>query len=177
MQAINETAASVLGFLSLRPMTGWDLYELAQASVGNFWSMTKSQVYRELQAMADAGLVQAEALGSRNKRRYRLTPKGEDALRSWLLEAPVRSTSREPFLVKLFFADHLSPVEVEAMAAGARIEHERNLETYQAAIGKAEKLSPFAAATARYGVAVERAVLAWFDEAPWRTKRRRRPSS
>lgn len=168
MPVINETAASVLGFLGLGPMTGWDLYELAQSSVANFWSMTRSQVYRELQVLEDRGLVESESLGSRNKRRYRLTRRGRQALRSWLLEPPGRGSARQPFLVKLFFADQLDPEDVERMAAAARRDHERTLERYEAAIAMAEELSPFAAATARYGVAVERAVLAWFDEAPWK---------
>ena len=56
---VNATGGSLLGFLHERPMTGWDLVTVAQQRIGNFWSLTQSQVYRELNAMAGAGLVEA----------------------------------------------------------------------------------------------------------------------
>ena len=45
---LNPTAASLLGYLDVGPMTGWDLNEFVRASIGNFWNVTRSQVYREL---------------------------------------------------------------------------------------------------------------------------------
>ena len=165
---INETAASVLGFLSLGPMTGWDLDQLAQVSVGNFWSMTRSQIYRELRVLEDLGLVRGEDAGARNKRRYELTGDGRRALDAWLRSAPGPGTTRNPFLVRLFFAESLAPDELAALVAAARAVHEADLERFSQVLADAEALSPFAAATARYGMAVERAVLAWFDEEPWR---------
>ena len=60
---LNATAASLLGFLHGGPQTGWDLVATAERQIGAFWSITQSQVYRELTAMADAGLVEAGARG------------------------------------------------------------------------------------------------------------------
>ena len=54
-RALNATAASLLGFLHQGPMSGWDLAATAQTLIGDFWSLTRSQVYRELSAMASAG--------------------------------------------------------------------------------------------------------------------------
>jgi len=45
---LNATAGSLLGLLSHRPMTGWELYASFEDTIGNFWSITRSQVYREL---------------------------------------------------------------------------------------------------------------------------------
>lgn len=44
---LNSTAASLLGFLHEGPMSGWDLVNLAQERIGDFWTITQSQVYRE----------------------------------------------------------------------------------------------------------------------------------
>jgi hypothetical protein len=44
---LNPTAASLLGFLHAGPMTGWDLVATAETLIGDFWSLTRSQVYRE----------------------------------------------------------------------------------------------------------------------------------
>ncbi|MBV8160258.1 MAG: hypothetical protein JO265_04985, partial [Acidimicrobiia bacterium] len=40
--ALNPTAMSLLGFLDLGPMTGWDLDRWVQISIGNFWNVTRS---------------------------------------------------------------------------------------------------------------------------------------
>ena len=37
------------------PMTGYELAATAQRVIGDFWSLTQSQVYRELAWMAEAG--------------------------------------------------------------------------------------------------------------------------
>ena len=52
---LNPTAASLLGLLHHGPMTGWELVSSAQTTIGLFWSLTRSQVYRELSAMTAAG--------------------------------------------------------------------------------------------------------------------------
>ena len=56
---VNATAAALLGLLHDGPMTGGQLMAAAQRRLGPYWSMTRSQVYRELPALADAGLRQA----------------------------------------------------------------------------------------------------------------------
>lgn len=159
---LNETAGSVLGFLSFGPMTGWSLNELAQVSVGNFWNVTRSQVYRELNRLEALGLVRGEDVGERSKRRFHLTEDGTAALGRWMRSEPGPGTARDPFLVRLFFAGSLTREERAALIDEARAVHEGNLDRYEAVLADAEVLSPFAAATARYGIAVERAVLDWF---------------
>lgn len=165
--SINPTAASVLGFLSIGPLTGWDLNEFAQVSVGHFWSLTRSQIYRELNALAELGLVEADEAGPRNRRRYQLTDLGRSRLHDWLREPAADPIQRNPFLVKLFFAGQLDAAERNQLIAQARARHEEFLATYESAIEMAEQLSPYAAATARYGAAVEQAIIGWFDDAPW----------
>lgn len=165
---LNATAASVLGFLSLGPLTGWDLNDLAQISVGHFWNMTRSQIYRELKTLAVLGFVEVESGGPRNTLRYRLTDAGRSALHDWLAADDVGETVvRNPALVRLFFAAEMTPAERRVLIESGRARSAAKLAILEEALVMAEQLSPGAAATARYGIAVERAVLAWFDEAPW----------
>src|SRR5690606_21166455 len=79
MSALNPTAASLLGFLHHGPMTGWELSQTAMTVIGAFWSLTRSQVYRELLRMADDGLVEAGEPGPRDARPFSLTPAGRQA--------------------------------------------------------------------------------------------------
>lgn len=165
---LNATAASVLGFLSLGPLTGWDLNDLAQVSVGHFWNMTRSQIYRELNALAALGFVEVAGGGPRNTRRHRLTNAGRSALHDWLAADDVGETMvRNPALVRLFFAAEMTASERRALIETGRARSAAKLAVLEEALVMAEQLSPGAAATARYGIAVERAVQAWFNEAPW----------
>src|SRR3982751_2431193 len=56
---VNATAAALLGLLEGGPATGYALVGAAQEFFGDFWTITRSQVYRELAAMAERGLVTA----------------------------------------------------------------------------------------------------------------------
>ena len=63
--AVNATAAAILGLLHDGPMTGGDLVAAAGDRFGGFFSVTRSQVYRELPALdrvaCTAGQVAGEA--------------------------------------------------------------------------------------------------------------------
>ena len=94
---LNATAASLLGFLHERPMSGYELAATAAAVIGDFWTLTQSQVYRELASMADDGLV----MGLRHRSlpvegvqfhpESILTPTGNDLLSNFLgRRAPMR---------------------------------------------------------------------------------------
>ena len=63
---------------------------LAQRRLGAYWSMTRSQVYRELPALADAGYVKLGKPGARSSQPYAITPAGKRAFARWLSEAPGR---------------------------------------------------------------------------------------
>lgn len=140
---------------------------LAQLSVGHFWNMTRSQIYRELSDLTAHGFVEAAEPGPRNTRRFRLTDSGRRRLHQWLVEAPAEPIERNPFLVKLFFAGEMTAKERRILLENARAREEQSLATLEEVVAMAAELSPYAAATAHYGIAVKRAILQWFDEAPW----------
>ena len=54
---MNKTRFAVLGLLSIRPMSGYDLKHTIEASTRNFWNESYGQIYPALRALADAGLV------------------------------------------------------------------------------------------------------------------------
>jgi DNA-binding PadR family transcriptional regulator len=84
----------VLGLLSFgRELSGYDLKKWADSSLRFFyWSPATSQIYGELRRLEAMGFVEARTAPQdqlRNKRLYRITPAGRDALRGWLADAPV----------------------------------------------------------------------------------------
>jgi DNA-binding PadR family transcriptional regulator len=167
---LNATAASLLGFLHSGPLTGWDLVATAEALIGDFWSLTQSQVYRELATMAEMGLVTAGERGRRDRRPYTITRAGRDAFAAWVEREPGPELIRFPLLLTIAFGRHLAPERLAAFVAHHREVHSKRLTGYREAraaltAGGSEP-DPYALATLEFGLIYEEAVLAWFDGLP-----------
>lgn len=83
---------AMLALLVVEPMTGYDLRQRFQSSVGHVWYAPDSQIYPELRKMEDAGLLtsQSVARGERgHKRWYYVTDDGIEDFRQWMNE-PLR---------------------------------------------------------------------------------------
>lgn len=167
---LNATAASLLGFLHDGPMTGWDLVATAQTLIGNFWTLTQSQVYRELTAMADAGLVNAGERGRRDRKPYTITDAGRATFAAWIAHEPGPETIRFPLLLTLALARHLPPERLAEFLVRHRELHAQRLGRYQEQHTDAQTggvdADPYALATLEFGLTYERAVLDWFDHSP-----------
>jgi PadR family transcriptional regulator, regulatory protein AphA len=99
---------AILGFLSSTPGTGYRIAQEFAAGAGSFWSALPSQIYPELRALEEAGLIageidQSDRLG---RRTFRLTKEGETALRSWVEAPPEYPPERDAERVQLLFLDH-----------------------------------------------------------------------
>jgi DNA-binding PadR family transcriptional regulator len=166
---LNATAASLLGFLHAGPMTGWDLVTTAQIVIGNYWSLTQSQVYRELAAMAVTGLVEAGERGPRDRQPYQLTDAGRTAFTDWLTREPGAENIRFPLLLTILFGRHLPPETLAGFVRHHRETHAARLRTYEeqrAAADASGAADPYVLATLDFGLAYERAVLEWFNGLP-----------
>jgi len=173
MRSLNATAASLLGLLHDGPLSGWDLVEAAQARIGNYWTLTQSQVYRELSRMTDDGLVALGETGPRERKPYRITDAGRAAFTTWINGDPAREQIRVPLLLTIQFSAHLAPGRLEEILTAERATHAERLEKYRAHAGRLElygeldgKLDHVRLATLRFGIRHEEAALAWFDELP-----------
>src|SRR6266511_1189113 len=79
MTALPTTAFAVLGLLSLRDLSGYELAAFADQSLAYFWPMHRSLVYRELRRLEDGGYIAGTAVAQDrvpDKRVYRLTERG-----------------------------------------------------------------------------------------------------
>jgi DNA-binding PadR family transcriptional regulator len=161
---LNSTAASLLGFLLERPMSGWDLVATAQVRIGNFWSLTRSQVYRELAAMADRGLIAAGSVGPRERRPYELTGQGRAAFHAWLRDDPAAEQIRHPLLLKLSFGRHLPPERLAEFVAAHRQTHAERLTGYRERLPELRaRADGYTVAVLEFGIRYEEAVLEWLD--------------
>ncbi|CAN5838191.1 helix-turn-helix transcriptional regulator [soil metagenome] len=171
---INATGGSLLGFLHERPMTGWDIVTVAQQRIGNYWSLTQSQVYRELNAMANAGLVEAGERGSRDRQPFTITEAGRKAFRAWVLQEPGREIIRFPLLVTIMFGQHVPQELLAAFVANHERMHAARLAKDNALMASLPQSfrdeNPFVMATIRFGILYEEGALRWFRELPERIR-------
>lgn len=98
---------AVLGLLTLRPMSGYEIKQLFDKSISFLWKVHMSQIYPALARLNAAGLVEMDLVPQDRKptkKVYSITRKGRRALQTWLRE-PVRDQGiRELFPLKVFFA-------------------------------------------------------------------------
>jgi DNA-binding PadR family transcriptional regulator len=164
---INATAAAALGFLHNGPMTGWQLAQAVEVSLCDFFNVTRSQVYKELRALAAAELVEAGETGPRDRRPYTITAAGRAAFSQWLHADPAPEIMRSPFHLKLFFANHLDSSTLERFVRKYREHNEERLAYYRALEPTIEKVSPNGMHVLRYGIAARETALRWIDTLPW----------
>lgn len=166
---VNATAAALLGLLMDGPMTGWDLMVAAQERIGEFWTVTRSQVYRELTVMAERGLLSAGPTGPRERKPYQVTPAGRAAFAEWVTGDPGEDQVRIPLLLTIAFAGHLPAARLAEIIAGRRAVHEGRVARYRAARTMLDDIGETASArraTLEFGLLHEQAVLDWFDVLP-----------
>lgn len=102
---------AILGFVNYKPITGYDLKKVLDASINHFWPANQSQIYRTLARLAEKGHVEIEFVQQRdlpNRKLYHITEEGQSEFRRWVGDAPAQEIFREPFLVQCFFLGALS---------------------------------------------------------------------
>jgi PadR family transcriptional regulator, regulatory protein AphA len=97
--------SAILGLLSQRPMTGFDLIREFDVSRSVIWPAPQNEVYRVLGAMAEEGAIEAESEGARNARTYAITAAGRAQLLTWLSAESDYSLRYEPILKAVFLRD------------------------------------------------------------------------
>jgi DNA-binding PadR family transcriptional regulator len=107
------TSYVILGLLTFREMSGYDLKQLINKSITHFyWSPAKSQIYGELRRLESHGLVTMREVPQTlrpDKRLYQITPEGTEAMLQWLQSSGVEPDSyKSALLLKLFFGHMLS---------------------------------------------------------------------
>ncbi|MBV9872898.1 MAG: PadR family transcriptional regulator [Frankiaceae bacterium] len=162
---INSTSAALLGFLRDGPQPGYQLHKIA-ADIAPFWTVTRSQVYRELATLADRGLVKREPTGKRDAAPFSITAKGRAAFRAWLATEPEAENLRIPLLLKLTFAEDLPAEQLQAMLQVHYDRHRALLAEYDGLAAELSELPVLQRVTLQYGIHYERAVIAWFEELP-----------
>lgn len=179
----------LLGFLSYKPMTGYELKSIMDESTMHFWHAYHSQIYTTLRKLEEDGLLISDLEDGDdklNRRRYTITETGLADVRTWL-DQPLTEvvTVKEELLVRLFFSAQREPSAVIDELRFQRQLHQRKLDEYlnlaaghmvgqlinentqhadeENSAGIAMHI-PFWTATLRFGIEYEQSYLRWLDE-------------
>lgn len=106
---------AILGILSWKPSTGYELKKVFQESSFMYWSGNNNQIYKALLQMQNEGLVNAEVIhqdSAPSKKLYRITKEGLDELKKWVLSSPEAPEFKKTFLIQLAWSDVLNNQEL-----------------------------------------------------------------
>ena len=165
MTEVNPTAAALLGFLAEGELSGYELAKAAGEIIGDFWHVTRSQVYRELAVLSERGLIAPAGTGPRAKQPYRITEAGREAFAEWVARQPPIEQIRYPLLLTMAFGTWIGADRVLEFAQAHRAAHEERLARYRS-LRDDPGLDGYTRATVAFGVRYEETVLAWMAELP-----------
>src|SRR3954470_1786570 len=106
---------ALLGMLTVRPGTGYELAQRFDSSMSNAWYASHSQIYPELARLQEAGMVEVVGEGARRSRTYAVTEAGREELRTWMLESEPNRSQRNETAVRWFLIALLDPEDRRAV--------------------------------------------------------------
>ena len=124
----------LLALLAERPSHGYQLKAGFEERTGGVWTLNVGQVYTTLERLRADGLVEPMEVEAgegdgRDRRPWRITRDGKEALDAWFDEPAVDpAPAREDFLVKVLMAFGGSPAEAVAIIDRQRTELYRLLQ-------------------------------------------------
>ena len=172
----------LLGALSYRALTGYQLKQFVDRSAKHFWYAQTSQIYRTLESLQKEGLLISEreergdAENGHERRIYSLTEQGRSDLLAWL-KAPMTeiAPTKDALLVRLFFSAQIDKTDVLTQLRLQRALHAEQLALLRNQIvediRQSAQQNPHIArdailwdATRRMGELTEEAYVRWLDE-------------
>nr|WP_324803960.1 PadR family transcriptional regulator [Stackebrandtia sp.] len=142
-------------------MTGGQLMSEATRRLGPFWTMTRSQVYRELPALAEVGYVRVGKPGPRASVPYTISASGKRAFSKWIGEEAGIGQLRDPVALRTAFADHMSASGLSDMYKAAVEYHNEALNDVKARAKELAADDAGAATAMDFAVGYHKAALAW----------------
>jgi DNA-binding PadR family transcriptional regulator len=114
MPNLSTTSYAILGLLSLRSWTTYELAEQMKRALGQFWPRAESGIYTEPKKLVAAGYARAETeyVGQRPRQRYTITAAGRRALEEWVPTPSAVPQFESEALVKIFFAERGSKADL-----------------------------------------------------------------
>ncbi len=119
---------AALGLLAQHPGSGYDLLKRFEKSMANVWPATQSQLYGELNKLADAGLI--EVSDDRSARPQGVSGDRRRPCRAGCAGSPTRATirrSRRPDCLRVFLLSEVPAEDARTVRRGLRRSRPRRI--------------------------------------------------
>lgn len=157
----------ILGLLSWRKLTGYDIKQVMQQSTSNFMNASFGSIYPELNKLEKGGLIEATKVveNGKYKKVYEINANGKEEFLRWLEQPIDFMRSYEDILAKVFFYEML-PLEKAAELIEQLIsdidKKIEDLEGIREAVSKGANF--FSASTLYFGIDHLRFVSNWYGK-------------
>ena len=154
-----------LGVLSQGEFSGYEIRKyFEEGAFAHFQEAGFGSIYPALKRLTEDGLVtcvEHQQDARPDKKVYRITAKGRQALFDAVSRDPADDKLRSDFLFVLSFADLLTPAKVDRLIDDRIAQHERVLEKLETCDRAHDHSAP--AFVLRYGIAMHRAAKAYLE--------------
>jgi PadR family transcriptional regulator AphA len=120
--SLTTTSYAVLGLLSIKPWSSYELTQQMDRSLGRIWPRAVSKLYEEPKKLVSHGLARTrtEQNGRRTRTVYAITAKGRRALATWLQQPGEGPALEFEQLLNVFFAENGTTTDLLATLAAAQ---------------------------------------------------------
>lgn len=135
MSSRKKTYYAILGLLSLKPMSGYDLKRYVDESIGHFWQENYGHIYPTLARLEKEKMASCRNVRQRgrpDRRVYSLTKRGRSELLRWMEEPVEEMPVRNELLLKMSFADVIGPRALARLLERYIDDQNRKLKEYRA---------------------------------------------
>jgi len=111
---VNPSEMVLLNLLTMRPMSGYDMWEEIGRSIGLVWSESFSQIYPALESLSAKGFIKRmpkleTTTGPKARKVYAITPSGKKQLTEWMSEPYKVRNLKSELLLKFCFGYNAEP--------------------------------------------------------------------
>ena len=169
----NTTKYAILGLLTIKPMSGYEIKKMIKNSLAYFWSESNGQLYPALNRLMKDGCISLLENSSASKKMtnsYAITDSGRQELQKWMRLEEEKSVRRDENLLKLFFGSNISKEETIRRLKDRKKKLLQTLKGYQEIANDLEKDadSPhciYWALIVDYGISNTRSAIGWYQKA------------
>lgn len=119
MKRLSSTSHAVLGLLSIRPWTAYELSKQVKRSLAFCWPRAERGIYYEPKKLVEHELATATT-DDRERTVYKITRKGRATLARWLREPSVPPRFESEAMLRVLFADNGTKEELLAAIRSVR---------------------------------------------------------
>ncbi|GKX65689.1 PadR family transcriptional regulator [Inconstantimicrobium mannanitabidum] len=131
----NKTKFLILGLLSERPLSGYEIKKIVDTRFSFFWSESFGQIYPQLKKLNEEGLIEEQSLNelenSKGSKKYKITDSGIFQLKQWLEEPVEKEVVRYEILLKMYFSNEIAPEVMLGHIKEFQLAHQQQMKLFE----------------------------------------------